>query len=213
MENKKIICPECGEMINVHVKEFVDVTEDPVYKEQMLNGTFFLAKCPKCESETLMEYPLMYIDSEKKLNIYMAPDLDDDLVEQLNSIQVPYGEEESDAVFRVTSGCDSLLEKILIAENGRDDRVIELYKLIVAESLKEELPGISSAQFLYYTEGEDEFFIIFGYDNAEEEQLTVPLDGELYNELMADYIDDLYIPPNQYAEVNCQWMEDHIDFE
>ena len=212
MENKKIVCPKCGEMINVHIKEFVDVTTDPVYKEQMLNGTFFLAKCPECGDETLMEYPLMYIDSEKKLNIYMSPEHEDDLLEQLNSIQVPYGEEEDEAVFRVTSGCDALLEKILIAEKNRDDRVIELYKLIVAESLKEELPGISSAQFLYYYEGNEEFFIIFGYDNEDEEQLTVPFDEELYRELEKDYKDDLYIPPNQYAEVNADWMKEHIEF-
>ena len=212
MENKKIVCPKCGEMINVHIKEFVDVTTDPVYKEQMLNGTFFLAKCPECGDETLMEYPLMYIDSEKKLNIYMSPEHEDDLLEQLNSIQVPYGEEEDEAVFRVTSGCDALLEKILIAEKNRDDRVIELYKLIVAESLKEELPGISSAQFLYYYEGNEEFFIIFGYDNEDEEQLTVPFDEELYRELEKDYKDDLYIPANQYAEVNADWMKEHIEF-
>ena len=132
MENNKIRCPECGKEINVYVKEFVDVATNPEYKEQILNGTFFLAVCPECGSETLMEYPIMYIDSEKKLNIYMAPEHDDDLLKQLNSLEIPYGEEEKDAIFRVTSGGDELLEKILIAEGGRDDRIIELYKLIIA---------------------------------------------------------------------------------
>lgn len=213
MENNKIKCPNCGEEITVYVKEFVDVTTNPEYKEQILNGTFFLAVCPECGSETLMEYPVMYIDSERKLNIYMAPEHDDDLLEQLNSLEIPYGEEEKDAVFRVTSGCDELLEKILIAEGGRDDRIIELYKLIIAESLAEEVPGIHSSQFLYYKDEEEELFIVFGYENEEEEQLTVPFDEKLYNGLSEDYMDDLFIPPNQYAEVNSKWMEERIDFD
>ena len=213
MENNKIKCPQCGKEINVYVKEFVDVSVNPEYREQILNGTFFLAVCPECGSETLMEYPIMYIDSDKKLNIYMAPEHEDDLLDQLNSLEIPYGEEEKDAIFRVTSGCDELLEKILIAEGGRDDRIIELYKLIMAESLGEEIPGIHSSQFLYYKDDAEELFIVFGYENEEEDQLTVPFDEELYRSLEQDYIDDLEIPANQYAEVNSKWMEERIDFD
>lgn len=54
---------------------------------------------------------------------------------------------------------------------------------------------------------------MFGYENEEEEQLTVPFDEKLYNGLSEDYMDDLFIPPNQYAEVNSKWMEERIDFD
>lgn len=213
MEKNKIICPNCGEEIIVHVKEFVDVSTDPQYKEQILNGTFFLAKCSECGDETLIEYPIMYIDGDKKLNIYMAPDHDEDLLNQLNSLEIPYGDVDDDAIFRVTSGCDALIEKILIAEGNRDDRIIELYKLLLAESLGKELPGVNSNQFLYYLDEEEEFFIIFGYDNEKEEQLTVPFDEELYKELEENYLDTLAIPANQYAEVNSNWMEERIEHD
>ncbi len=213
MEKNKIKCPNCGEEIIVHVKEFVDVATDPQYKEQILNGTFFLARCPECGDETLMEYPIMYIDGDKKLNIYMAPEHDEDLLKQLNSLEIPYGDTDNDAVFRVTSGCDALIEKILIAEGNRDDRIIELYKTLLAESLAKELPGVNSSQFLYYIDDEEEFFIIFGYDNEEEEQLTVPFDEELYKELVDNYLDALDIPANQYAEVNSAWMEERIEHD
>ncbi len=79
-----------------------------------------------------MEYPIMYIDGDKKLNIYMAPEHDEDLLKQLNSLEIPYGDTDNDAVFRVTSGCDALIEKIVVHEavkspEGMRDQEIEIF--------------------------------------------------------------------------------------
>jgi hypothetical protein len=79
----------------------------------------------------MVEYPVMYMDPSRKLNIYMAPDHEEDLLDQLNSLDIPDADVDEESVYRLTSCGVQLMEKILIAESGRDDRIIELYKFIV----------------------------------------------------------------------------------
>ena len=50
----------------------------------------------------------------------------EELLQQLNSLDIPDAEVGEEAVFRVVRSADQLLEKILIADGGRDDRLIEL---------------------------------------------------------------------------------------
>lgn len=213
MEREIINCPNCGEEITVHYNEFVDVTTDPIYKEQIMSGEFFLVKCPECGDETLVEYPVMYMDPERKLTIYMAPEHDDSLLEQLNSLDIPQGDIDEEAVFRVVGNSAELLEKILMADGKRDDRIMELYKAVIVENVKEEWPQIQQEDLLYFLDGDEEYFIVWDFDNAMGEQLTVNIDDELYSQLEEDYLSELAVPANTYAEVNAQWLADRINVE
>lgn len=211
MEKEKFKCPNCEHEITMNLNEFVDVSTDPEFKDQIMNGEFFLIKCPECGDETLVEYPVMYMDPGKKLTIYMAPEHESDLLEQLNSLEVPEGDLDEEAVFRVVGNSAELLEKILLADGGRDDRIMALYKAIIVENMREEWPDVKIRDLLYFFDNDEEYFIIWDYDNAAGEQLTVNVDDELYNQLKDDYLAALTIPANKYAEVNDQWLAERID--
>lgn len=213
MERETFKCQGCGHEIVVNLNEFVDVTTDPEYKEQIMSGEFFLVKCPECGDETLAEYPVMYMDPSKKLTIYMAPGHDESLLEQLNSLDIPDAEVDDEAVFRVVGSSAELLEKILMADGNRDDRVLELYKAIIVENIKEEWPQIQIGDLLYFIDGDEEYFIVWDYDNAVGEQLTVNIDEELYAQLANDYLPGLAVPAGKYAEVNEQWLAERITVE
>ena len=213
MEREKIKCPGCGEEIMMDIHEFVDVCVEPSYKEKVMNGSFFLAKCPKCGDETLAEYPMMYMDPDRKLTIYMAPEHDNSLLAQLNSLELPESSIDAEAVFRVVKDGGELLEKILIFDGGRDDRIIELYKALVYENIKGEWPKVRREDLLYYLDGEEDYFIIWDYTNAMGEQLTVNLDEELYGQLERDYLKSLSVPAGKYAEVNAAWLSERVDVE
>ena len=195
------------------IHEFVDVCEEPSYKEKVMNGSFFLAKCPKCGDETLAEYPMMYMDPSKKLTVYMAPEHDDSLLSQLNSLELPESAVDTEAIFRVVKDGGELLEKILIYDGGRDDRIIELYKALVYENIKDEWPDVHRENLLYYLEGEEDYFILWDYTNAMGEQLTVNLDDQLYEELVRDYLGALEVPAGKYAEVNAAWLAERVDVD
>ena len=213
MEREKFKCPGCGEEIIMDIYEFVDVCEEPSYKEKVMNGSFFLAKCPKCGDETLAEYPMMYMDPSKKLTVYMAPEHDDSLLSQLNSLELPESAVDTEAIFRVVKDGGELLEKILIYDGGRDDRIIELYKALVYENIKDEWPDVHRENLLYYLEGEEDYFILWDYTNAMGEQLTVNLDDQLYEELVRDYLGALEVPAGKYAEVNAAWLAERVDVD
>lgn len=212
MNTCKIVCQTCGEEINVPMNEFVDISEDPGYKESILNGTFFMVKCPNCGDETLVEYPMMYMDPEKKLNIYMAPGHGDDLVDQLNSLEIPDSDVDEDAVFRVVEYSSQLLEKIMIFDNGRDDRVMELYKVIVTESIRQDWPDVTAEDLIYFTDKGEEYLIIWDAGMSPEgEKLTVLLDDALYKRLENDYGYALKIPAGKYAEVDSAWLAERAE--
>ena len=213
MEKEKFNCPGCGHEIVMNLNEFVDVTTDPDYKEKIMNGEFFMAKCPQCGEQTLAEYPIMYMDPSKKLTIYMAPGHDDSLLDQLNSLELPESELDEEAVFRVVEGGAELLEKILIFDGGRNDRVLELYKALVYENIKDEWPHIRKEDLLYFLDEGEEYFIVWDYTNAAGEQLTVNLDEELYDKLTAEYGEALAVPAGKYVEVNAAWLEERVNVE
>lgn len=205
-------CPGCGGEIKMNVYEFVDAQTDPELKEAIINGTFFLAECPECGESTLAEYPVMYTDSEKKLNVYMAPGYEPELLEQLNSLDIEDTDLDEEAAFRLVENGGELLEKILIAEAGRDDRVMELYKAIACENIKEDFPELRPEEMLYFKDDEgEEMFIVFDIENPLGEQLTIEIDPEVYEQLENDCIEALWIPPGEYQVVNAGWLEERID--
>lgn len=213
MEKEKFKCPGCGQEMIKNLHEFVDVSTDPEYKTQIMNGEFFMEKCPGCGDETLAEYPFMYMDPSKKLNIYMAPGHDKELLEQLNSLELSESDLDPEAVFRVVNDGAALLEKILIFDQGRDDRILELYKALIYGNIKEDWPKVKREDLLYFVDGEEDYFIVWDYTNAAGEQLTVNIDEELYDRLTEDYSPVLEIPVGKYAEVNAAWLAERIEVE
>jgi hypothetical protein len=201
----EVECPGCGETINVNMNEFVDVVENPEYKAAIVEGDFFFNTCPGCGEGVMVEYPVMYMDPSRKLNIYMAPDHEEDLLDQLNSLDIPDADVDEESVYRLTSCGVQLMEKILIAESGRDDRIIELYKFIVWDSVKADWPDLEEGDLLYMYEDDEEFLVVWPSDNGDGEKLTMSFDPELYAELAENYSDVMKIPASKYAEVNQSW--------
>lgn len=210
-ENPKIACPNCGEQIVIILNEFVDVATDPVYKEKILTGDFFTVKCPKCGDETIIEYPMMYIDPEKKLNIYMSPEQDDQLLEQLNSLTVPDSDIDAESKFRLVANSAQLIEQITMAEAGRDDRILQAYKMIICENSKEEMPGMASTDLFYTRDLDEEFFVLWPMGNDEGDQLTLGLDPKLYDELAVDLGELLETEPNKYVRIDDDWITKRIE--
>lgn len=209
---EKIKCPGCGHMIETQLQDFTDAAESPQDKEKIKSGEFFMVECSECGEKIFAEHPLMYTDSEKDLHIYLAPEHEDDLLEELNGIPLPEDIPASEGIFRVVSDGAALLEKIMIFDAGRDDRVMELYKAMAFEMLKEDWPKIIRENLLYASDDDEgEFIIVWDYVNAAGEQLTMEFDEELYGRLEADYGAALSLPKGEYAEVNAEWLAERID--
>ena len=211
LEKVKIHCEGCGSDVYVGVKEFVDVTDNPEDKTALLEGTFFVTTCRNCGDRILVEYPIMYTDRERKLTIYMLPGGDPEVLEQLNSLTVPEKDIDPEAAFRLVTNGTDLIEKILIFDHERDDRLIELYKLVLAGKVREDWPDVTADDLLYYSENGSEFFILWDDDlEPGSEKLTIMLDEELYQRLKDDFGEALELEPNKYALVDQDWIEERV---
>lgn len=206
-------CPECDETIKIPMEEFVDVSQDPEKKPKIIEGEFFLNICPNCGCRIMVEYPVMYMDPTCKLNVYMEPGHDEDLLEQLNSLDVPEDETDSEAIYRLTDCGLGLMEKILICDGGRDDRIIELYKAAIWEQVKEDWPDLEYGDMIYTKIGDEECFAVWPATNEKGEKMVVSFSADFYDYLEDSYLNTLHIPPGIYAEVDQYWIRDRFDFD
>lgn len=210
MEIYDVECPGCGRNFRMDPQEFCDVTDDPDLKQRIIEGDYFMNICPECGAMVIVEYPIMYIDRNRKLKVYMAPGHEPDLLEQMNSLEIR-DEEEKDCVLRLTTNGVELMEKILIREAGLDDRLIELYKFLVWDQMKEEWPDLEEGDLLFMYDDEESYLVVWPSDNGSDEKLTTPIDPDLYRELAETCMGAMSIPEGNYAQVDQKWIGERFE--
>lgn len=132
-----IRCPECGQMADVTVWNSITVKDSPDLKKDLLMGKVNIFHCSSCSHTALMPNPMLYHDEEKKLMISFSPTNDPVLKQKLfdNIKQTSKDSGElkklSGYNLRFVADYNELLEKILIFDNGFNDKTIEVIKLMI----------------------------------------------------------------------------------
>ena len=124
----------------------------PDQRESIIDDSIMTYTCPHCGEKTFLKHPLTYIDHKHHFIVMYGQDKEQFFhgVEQLRTTPL-----YKDYIFRYTDSWLSFKEKIMILENNRDDRLMELYKLALKNELNEEVPSL----FLFNKEGENELMI------------------------------------------------------
>ena len=151
MRNKDvyiITCAKCGKENRYEDYCFVG----PDQRESIIDDSIMTYTCPHCGEKTFLKHPLTYIDHKHHFIVMYGQDKEQFFhgVEQLRTTPI-----YQDYIFRYTDSWLSFKEKIMILENNRDDRLMELYKLALKNELNEEVPSL----FLFNKEGENELMI------------------------------------------------------
>ena len=129
--NKEITCPACEEKAAAKMWTSINVTLDQQLKESVLDESLFTWTCPQCGSDALLSYPFLYHDMANKFMVYLVPGAKQ---ESLNDAEAESRYPELGGVTkRLAADLNELKEKILIFENGLDDRAVELTKLAMAK--------------------------------------------------------------------------------
>ena len=121
----------------------------PDQRESIIDDSIMTYTCPHCGEITFLKHPLTYIDPVHHFIVQYGQDKEQFFhgVEQLRTTPL-----YKDYIFRYTDSWLSFKEKIMILENGRDDRLMELYKLALKNELDEKVPSL----FLFNKEEEKE---------------------------------------------------------
>ena len=154
--NEMIECPKCKNKSSFRIWKSINTQLDPEMKEKVKDGSAFTFTCPECNNQTTVDYGFLYHQMEDSIMIAYAPD--DASAEMYYGLftgkqKLPKEMEnvfaEGEYITRITSSVNSLREKIIIFENGLDDRLIEFYKLLVITQISEQLPDDENIALLY----------------------------------------------------------------
>jgi len=131
----QIKCPKCGEMQEVQLFESVNVKRQPELRDQLMANKINEVICSACEFSFRVDKPLLYIDPDHRLLIYMIPaseaqyetgedQFNEFIRNMLKLLPADFRAPEVQLVFNRTE----LIERIFLLEAGLNPRIIEYIK-------------------------------------------------------------------------------------
>ena len=99
-----------------------DISGDPELEQLILDGSFMSVTCPGCGRRLTPEYPFRLTGVQGLGEIFLVPEAD------RGAYLRGKLEYESGSPARIVIGFPELVEKVLVASLGLDDRVIEMMK-------------------------------------------------------------------------------------
>lgn len=172
-------------MSYITVWNSITVSDSADLKADLLAGKVNIFHCPSCSHTALMPTPMLYHDEEKHLMISFSPCDDPLLKEQLYENVCATSKDSGELEklegynLRFITDYNELLEKILIFENGMNDKAIEVIKLMI---LMQE-PEKSEQRMCRFGKAENGKLEFMVHDAKENQIYTSAVPAETYNTL------------------------------
>lgn len=203
------ICPHCGQHQTVTVWAIVNGDVNTKTRSKIVNGNFFNYTCKNCGETFSVLYPTLYEDDTNRTMIYYAQSQ----MQESVAIQTVMQRRESvkaedDYAIRVTNAPEKWREKVGLAVNGFDDRLIEIMKVALLEKLNNDgsLGNVEEAMCWYDKDDGNFELEIFG-----DHHCIVGVRGDFYG-----YIKNMCIATLNRKEpnpmiVDLSWAIDFLD--
>ncbi len=197
--SQSIKCLKCKKASDFEFYESINTALDPKLKQRVKNFDIFKFVCPHCGSEQFVNYSFLYHQMEDQIMIFYCQD-----EEEVNKVRSLYAEDFATATDengverpidtsgyrrRIVIGADELVEKIRIFDAGLDDRLMEIYKVMLFGQMQAELaeiPGGSDVDEVFVDEqldgSLDLVFVAQGRAVG-----AVPFAKEVYDVIKAQY--------------------------
>lgn len=188
----KMPCPNCGKPMNFKIKSEIEIPDDMVYKTKIMKNKLFNMQCKDCNIFIPSSYRLTYNDMDQHYLIWVMPQLTDKEKKEIldynqrlktdRALQLA----RNDYRFRVVRDDKQLKEKIIIFDEGLDDRVLEIMKLSYIPVIREEMKITGDILGFYFTKSPKDGsyqWLIFIKDSR---PLVAPVDMEKYENLKED---------------------------
>ena len=134
-KKEEVCCPECGSPISFTLWDSIN-TMIPTAISDIITGKLFDIQCESCGYKTRVDYPILFNDMEHKVMIYYVTPEQVEETEKAAAIMKMTG-----AQVRIVMSQNELREKAMIFNEGLDDRVIEIVKVLTLEQLNSQLQG------------------------------------------------------------------------
>jgi hypothetical protein len=205
-------CSKCGQQNTVTIYRSINISENPELKEKVKDGSLFLWECPHCKQVNLAKYETLYHDPSAKLMVWLIPS--GEISETQMQAITMHTKAMGGYTLRRVNDMGSLMEKVLVAEAGLDDVVLEMCKYVTKLEMLQKSVGaeqkdefMASVFHFYKSEGEgDERILTFMY-GMDGQMLGVNIGWNVYQDCAAILERNPQIKPaDGFAKIDAEWL-------
>ena len=185
---RKIPCP-CDKVFEVEVPEEVNLDTDPVYLDEIKNGSFFNFSCPACGKKHKPEFPLSILWPSKGLRFEVLPELErGEFYRRKKSAE----QKGSDSVETII-GYPEMADRLSVIYDGFEPAPVEAIKYYLLLKAEEQYPDEEIEIWYFgFSKGGDalgiEDFLEFHIHGIKENEVAVmKVPVSLYEKTLYDY--------------------------
>ncbi|MGI6766792.1 MAG: CpXC domain-containing protein [Lentihominibacter sp.] len=191
-----ITCPKCGKESEITLWKSINVSLDREMFDTVRNGEAFMFTCPHCGERTRMDYGFLYHQMEDMIMIYYTHEDEVETAYEIfcgNNSTSKMMEKMFDKkagekyLYRIVTSQNRLREKLVIFDEGLDDRIVEMMKLIYLGKIAEDNPDLKISELLLYKPGDNEMIFEALFESGDIGHID--FDMEMY-----DALADFYLP-------------------
>ncbi len=214
-ENVK--CPYCGHPKQFMTYENIDLDIEPEAKQKILNEDIFRYECEECGKTSLLAFPCVVSDLKKGYVVSLLAQYSDEQKKAMDEdLKKALPGEEAHKFARayqrrIVGSINELKEKIVIFDNGFDDRVIEILKLLCVSEVAEEIARQTLSEVRFNLNEEGGMFLILIFIDRDPGVIEINMDMyDKVRRIFAGEIKDA-TPEEGLAEIDPFWAKELID--
>ena len=202
----ELACPVCGKKAEYAITTVIDAQSDREAAEKALDMSAFRLTCPACGHTVTLSYGCVYENREKEFTVALVPG-----IQQKTAGEAMRQQKRRFSAgwrYRMTPDANAFAEKIRMLENGRDDRVVELCKYFVYQSVTRQMPDRKILALYYDTQGGGESFTLLC---QEDKALSAGFTQEMYQAAEQTFAGTPCLrPESQPVLVDAAWAAEAV---
>lgn len=184
--DETINCKGCGWQQSFTIWASLNATLNPEQKQGLIDGSLTRFVCEKCGWSSEVVYSLLFHDMEKQVMTWLIPGEGEPDAGEIMAGPMPAYR------LRVVRTRNELLEKILIFDNGFDDRPLEYFKLLIRAQSEQEGAPLKGPLFFGGVTELEEVGVALRFEHLTDEGAqALELPQELYHRICESLADKL----------------------
>ena len=205
-------CSKCGQQHKVIIYKSINTADNPELKAKVADGSLFLWECPHCGQMNLARYETLYHDPAGKLMVWLIP-AGEISEAQMQAITM-HTKAMGGYTLRRVNDMGTLMEKVLVAEAGLDDIVLEMCKYVTKlEMLQKSVSAEQKDEFMastfhfYRVEGDGDGRILTFMYALDGQMLGVNIGWNVYQDCAGILERNPQIRPEEgFAKIDAEWL-------
>ena len=216
-KRERIQCPYCENEQVFESYDSIDLTAEPDMKDKIISEELFTMTCEKCGKKALIAFPCLFSDMEKKMLIWLIGGYTEEQKAALDKDLMESAKNDEEKEFarsykrRIVGSINELKEKLIIAEDELDDRVVEVLKILCINEVIGQIIGATLREVRYDRNKDGKKYLILIFE--EKEPSMIEINNQMYKTVKDMFMDDIErnTPKEGFAEINAFWAKDLID--